>query len=111
MEDKKRISEVNESISVGSQKRAREDDGGEETTVTDEEVEEFYEILRRIHVAVNYFKKAYGDTRNLTELRKAEWLNLGSDVELNGGEEEEEEEEDNVGLDLNADPDTGSDPF
>ncbi|KAG8475674.1 hypothetical protein CXB51_032416 [Gossypium anomalum] len=78
-----------------SQKRARE-----ETTVTEEEVEEFLAILKRINVAVNYFKKGNHDIRNLTDLRMVE---DSLNVEVNDGE--------NVGLDLNADPDTGSDPF
>ena len=112
MEGEKRKSEVNDAVLGGSQKRAREDDSGEETTVTEEEVEEFYAILRRIHVAVNYFKTGNGDMRNLTALGKAESLNMGSDVELNCGKKKEAENvEQNVGLDLNADPGTGSDPF
>ncbi|XWS34031.1 hypothetical protein CRYUN_Cryun21dG0004700 [Craigia yunnanensis] len=109
MEGEKRKSEVNDAVLGGSQKRAREEDSGEEMTVTEEEVEEFYAILRRIHVAVNYFKQGNGDMRNLTALGKAESLNLGSNDEVNGCKKRKEEE--NVGLDLNADPGTDSDPF
>ncbi|XP_007046245.2 PREDICTED: protein NIM1-INTERACTING 2 [Theobroma cacao] len=108
MEGEKRKSEFNDAVLKASQKRARWDENGEEetTTVTDEEVEEFFAILKRIHVAVNYFKKVNGDVRSLTELEKAESLNWGRNAEVDGGEKEE-----NVGLDLNADPGTGSDPF
>nr|KJB50716.1 hypothetical protein B456_008G183600 [Gossypium raimondii] len=90
-----RKSEVKGAVVGESQKRARE-----ETTVTEEEVEEFLAILKRINVAVNYFKKGNRDIRNLTDLRMVE---DSLNVEVNDGE--------NVGLDLNADPDTGSDPF
>ncbi|KAB2053276.1 hypothetical protein ES319_A12G176700v1 [Gossypium barbadense] len=88
-------SEVKGAVVGESQKRARE-----ETTVTEEEVEEFLAILKRINVAVNYFKKGNRDIRNLTDLRMVE---DSLNVEVNDGE--------NVGLDLNTDPDTGSDPF
>ena len=107
MEGEKRKSDLNVALMEGSHKRARENDNGEETTVTEEEVEEFFAILRRIHVAVNYFKKGNGDIRNLTELGKMESLNSEGNVNVNGGKKKEE----NVGLDLNADPGTGSDPF
>ncbi|XVF86010.1 hypothetical protein PTKIN_Ptkin17bG0166500 [Pterospermum kingtungense] len=116
MEGEKRKSEVNDdAVLGGSQKKAREDDGMQEiTTVTEEEVEEFYAILRRMHVAMNYFQKGNGDVRSLIEMEKAESLNLGSNVEVNGGEEKKKEEEnveENVGFDLNAEPGTGPDPF
>ncbi|TYI51670.1 hypothetical protein E1A91_D12G192200v1 [Gossypium mustelinum] len=90
-----RKSEVKGAVVGESQKRARE-----ETNVTEEEVEEFLAILKRINVAVNYFKKGNRDIRNLTDLRMVE---DSLNVEVNDGK--------NVGLDLNADPDTGSDPF
>ncbi|MFQ6637538.1 hypothetical protein Gotur_013150 [Gossypium turneri] len=90
-----RKSKVKAAVVGESQKRERE-----ETTVTEEEVEEFLAILKRINVAVNYFKKGNRDIRNLTDLRMVE---DSLNVEVNDGE--------NVGLDLNADPDTGSDPF
>lgn len=110
MEGEKRKSDLNGAVlgGLGSLKRARADDKAEETSVTEDEVEEFFAILRRIHVAVNYFKKSNGDIRNITELEKVESLNLGENVEVNGGEKKEEE---NVYLDLNAYPDTGSNPF
>lgn len=96
-------SEVKGPVVGESQKRARE-----ETTVTEEEVEEFFAILKRINVAVNYFKKGNGDVRKLTDLRMVE---ESLNVEVNGGEKKKKKVEENVGLDLNADPDTGSDPF
>ncbi|XP_022775805.1 protein NIM1-INTERACTING 2-like [Durio zibethinus] len=108
MEGDKRKSDVNEAVPGGYHKRERVDVNGEEKTVTEEEVEEFFAILRRIHVAINYFKKGNYNMRDLTELGKAESLNLGRNVEVNGCKKTEKE---NVGLDLNADPGTGSDPF
>ncbi|XVF43045.1 hypothetical protein PTKIN_Ptkin02bG0009300 [Pterospermum kingtungense] len=104
MEGEERKSEPKGAVLGGSHKRAREDDEeAEETAVTEEEVEEFFAILRRIQVAVNYFKKGNGDVRKITELEK---------VEVNGVEKkgvEEENVEENMDLDLNAYPDTGSD--
>ncbi|XP_039042304.1 protein NIM1-INTERACTING 2-like [Hibiscus syriacus] len=106
MEGKKRKSEVKGTVPGGSLKRGR----GEETTVTEEEVEEFFTILGRIHVAVDYFKKRDGDLRDLTDLRKVGSFSLGGNVQGNGGQEKAANTEENVGLDLNADPDTISDP-
>ena len=51
-EGEKRKQEGGEAV-YGGQKKARET---EETVVTDDEVEEFYAILRRINTAVKYFK-------------------------------------------------------
>ncbi|KAE8657445.1 hypothetical protein F3Y22_tig00116995pilonHSYRG00119 [Hibiscus syriacus] len=106
MEGKKRESEVQDTIPGGSLKRERE----EETTVTEEEVEEFFAILGRIHVAVDYFKKRDGNLRDLTDLRKGESFSLGGNAQGNGGGKKAKNMEENVGLDLNADPDTSSDP-
>ncbi|XWS23246.1 hypothetical protein CRYUN_Cryun29cG0105000 [Craigia yunnanensis] len=63
-----------------SEKRKREDDGevdgkrakgghainGGESNVTEEEVEEFFSILKRINVAVKYFQKANVAGRKVT---------------------------------------------
>ncbi|GMI99918.1 hypothetical protein HRI_003661100 [Hibiscus trionum] len=104
MEREKRKSELKDAVPGGSQKRARAE---EETTVTEEEVEEFFAILSRIHVAVDYFMKGNGHLRDLTDLRKVESLNTVGNGEANGGEKKKAEDmEENVGLDLNADPDT-----
>ncbi|KAL4384326.1 hypothetical protein GQ457_15G005120 [Hibiscus cannabinus] len=108
MERGKRKSEAKDAVPGGSQKRAREE---ETTSVTDEEVEEFFAILRRIHVAVDYFKKGKGGLRDLTDSRVVESLNPGGNTGANGGEKKAEnmEENANAGLDLNADPNTCSD--
>ncbi|XP_022727166.1 protein NIM1-INTERACTING 2-like [Durio zibethinus] len=106
MEAVKGKSDVNNALLGGSNKRARE--VGEETTVTEEEVEEFFTILRKIHVAINYFKESNGDIRNLTQLGKVESLTLEGNVDhVNGSEKKDG----NVDLDLNVDPDKGSNPF
>ncbi|KAM3328380.1 hypothetical protein P3S68_033072 [Capsicum galapagoense] len=75
-----------------------------EVAVEDDEVEEFYAILRRIRVAVKYFGK--GTTvdgfagRNLRAATpwKSEFKRNVDDVQ------EKERVEDNADLDLNADP-------
>ncbi|PHU02029.1 hypothetical protein BC332_27280 [Capsicum chinense] len=75
-----------------------------EVAVEDDEVEEFYAILRRIRVAVKYFGK--GTTvdgfagRNLTAATpwKSVFKRNVDDVQ------EKERVEDNADLDLNADP-------
>lgn len=105
--------------------RAREDD--ESRTATEEEVEEFFAILRRMHAAGRYFKKNNGNGLEITEKgvrwRPAfEWedfrgLNaVQSDADaataLNGksvgvfkkGEEKTEESALSGGFDLNAEP-------
>lgn len=71
-------------------KEIREDNGGQ--TATEEEVEEFFAILRRIRVAVKYFEKRNGRGR---KLREGRWLR-SLELEL--------ESESESGLDLNSDP-------
>ncbi|XP_031264903.1 protein NIM1-INTERACTING 2-like [Pistacia vera] len=98
----------------GSQKKAREVNG-EGTTVTEEEVDEFFAILRRIRVAVNYFKKdnGVGEGRNLTNRGALEWEI--SNAENNSVTAEmttvTNDAQKNMGLDLNADPAMDPDPF
>ncbi|XP_030447435.1 protein NEGATIVE REGULATOR OF RESISTANCE-like [Syzygium oleosum] len=102
-------------------RRKREDDGGAsvgkkrpkgpessaegeqaEVAATDEEVEEFFTILRRIHAAVRYFEKGKrGEGSRRLTLSELEAL----------PEEEEEEDDDGAprrsddpGLDLNCEP-------
>ncbi|OIT26986.1 hypothetical protein A4A49_37911 [Nicotiana attenuata] len=78
--------------------------------VEDDEVEEFYAILKRIRVAVKYFEKGNADSsdarRKLT-VGSPPW-NLAFRTEdfkeVDGVKKEEEKVEDNAGLDLNADP-------
>ncbi|KAK1386940.1 NRR repressor like [Heracleum sosnowskyi] len=95
-----------------AEKRKRGDSNGEtsckkmkeiseekmEITVTESEVEEFYAILRRIHVAVTYLKKGKGRgfLNNAFKLEDFE--------RFNGGEEREDGEK-RLEFDLNVEPD------
>lgn len=101
-ESEKRKKADNDDAVSGRRKKARDDEYGDLTAVTEEEVEEFYAILRRINIAVSYFKKGNGDGKWLKAM-----LNGGHYEEDNGVKEARREEgvEENAGLDLNADPD------
>ncbi|KAJ4822511.1 hypothetical protein Tsubulata_046911 [Turnera subulata] len=88
--------------SATHQKKQRKDQEGEQTTVTDTEVDEFYAILKRLHVAVKYFKEGNGrDGRKLTEI---ESVGLERDVVGDGVKRNREDVDQNMALDLNADP-------
>lgn len=84
-------------------KAAKIDETAATAAVEDDEVEEFYAILRRIRVAVKYFEKGNaeggGAGRNLTAAQP--WR---SDFRQEDDVKEREKVEDNAGLDLNADP-------
>lgn len=88
----------------GKKKKAPESDGGESE---DYEVEEFYAILRRIHVAVTYFEKGNGKGK-LTANGSRLWsqpFELEAIEKGNGGEGRKDVEKSlGLGLDLNADP-------
>ncbi|GLT34465.1 hypothetical protein SLA2020_089760 [Shorea laevis] len=75
-------------------KTARAEDNGREAAVTDEEVEEFFRTLKRIHVAVSYFKERNADWRHAAE-------SPGNSVKR---KEESTEETAGPELDLNVDP-------
>lgn len=102
--------QAEEDVISGRQKKARE------VTVTDEEVEEFFAILRRIHVAVSYFKNNGHKVTELAGSTRLRAILEGESKEVvnaTKGEEakrEEEGVEENVGFDLNADPDPEYDP-
>uniref|UniRef100_A0A2N9GER1 Protein NIM1-INTERACTING 2 n=1 Tax=Fagus sylvatica TaxID=28930 RepID=A0A2N9GER1_FAGSY len=106
MEAEKRKREDNGEVEVKKVK-AEECNGGK--SVTDTEVDEFYAILRRIHVAVKYFGKDDGASRELTVRKKGSWnpsFVLEDFVEDNGVKLKDDEkregcEEGNSGLDLN----------
>ncbi|PON95918.1 Protein NIM1-INTERACTING [Trema orientale] len=88
-------------------KKAREDE--EITETTEDEVEEFFAILKRIHVAIGYFKKgAGGNGRQLTEqgsrLRAMLETENYDGVSDEAMRREEEGVEENLGFDLNAKP-------
>ncbi|KAK9276301.1 hypothetical protein L1049_005832 [Liquidambar formosana] len=106
-EAEKRKLAGNDDVSGGT-KKARGGNGGQ-TTVTEDEVEEFFAILRRIHDAVKYFEKGYGDGRKLTD----EKSRLRAALEREGGEEVNGAKGEltrmgsvrkDVGFDLNAKP-------
>ncbi|KAF3947104.1 hypothetical protein CMV_026717 [Castanea mollissima] len=82
-------------VSGKQQKKAR----GDVESVTEAEVEEFFAILRRIQVAVSYFKK-----NNDRWMKEEEGSRLRAILEGEGKEEENENVEENLGLDLNAIP-------
>ncbi|KAJ8570138.1 hypothetical protein K7X08_006715 [Anisodus acutangulus] len=91
-------------IETKKQKKTEKYDGmAEETAVEENEVEEFYAILRRTRVAVKYFQKGNGNSDSGRKLT-VETL-LKEDFGEVNGVKVQERTEDNAGLDLNADPD------
>lgn len=78
-------------------KKARADKR-DETAVTEHEIEEFFAILRRIHVAVTYFRNANGGG--------TKYMDGGLRAVLESNEEEDgvKGKKEDVGWDLNADP-------
>ncbi|KAK4376468.1 hypothetical protein RND71_002764 [Anisodus tanguticus] len=94
-------------IETKKQKKTEKYDGmAEETAVEENEVEEFYAILRRTRVAVKYFQKGNGNSDSGISGRKLTVEKLWKEYfgEVNGVKVQERTE-DNAGLDLNADPD------
>ena len=98
---------------TGRKKKSREDNRDSTVGAPEEEVEEFFAILRRIHEAVSYFKKdeAIGDGRKLTDegSRLRTMLESVGVDEANGVKGEVRRDrvegvEENLGLDLNAEP-------
>ena len=76
--------------------------------VSEEEVEEFFAILRRVHVAVKYFKEGNG-VGKAAKRWKPSFEMEDFEVEANGvnaGEKKKEGVEGNKGLDLNVGPET-----
>ncbi|KAG5522606.1 hypothetical protein RHGRI_034682 [Rhododendron griersonianum] len=116
--EKKRKRAEDDEVGGGRRKEMREVEGEGEGQVmpTDEEVDEFFAILRRMQVAVKYFKKGGGNAaagrkwtgRWATEL-EAEVL-----AGVNGGKAAEErsacgvQQKKNGALDLNAVPEAES---
>ncbi|KAL2484394.1 Uncharacterized protein Adt_15330 [Abeliophyllum distichum] len=89
--------------------KAVEDDSVEKVVPGDDEVEEFFAILRRIQVAIKYFEKRKGEIdRELTPAAWSPSFKLEDFKELNGVKKEkqsvDENHNQNVGLDLNSDP-------
>ncbi|KAK4358324.1 hypothetical protein RND71_023934 [Anisodus tanguticus] len=99
-EGEKRKPHNNDIVSEPSKKKLKEETELTEE-VAEEEVEEFFAILRRIQVAVKYFSNVYGASgsgRKMTEDidRKC------SDEIVDDNEEKDVEE--NKGFDLNMEP-------
>ena len=92
------IAAEDDAVSGKQQKKAR-GGGGDVESVTEAEVEEFFAILRRIHVAISYFKK-----NNDRRIKEEEGSRLRAILEGESKEEENENVEENLGLDLNAVP-------
>ncbi|GFZ12215.1 hypothetical protein Acr_23g0006000 [Actinidia rufa] len=102
---------------VGEKKRKRTEDGNgrmkkAEAAPPDEEVEEFFAILRRMHVAVQYFEKVNGngkvDGRKLTGRTAIEAEALARTDGVKAGEESVSGARKNGVLDLNAVPEDDS---
>ncbi|XP_059659178.1 protein NEGATIVE REGULATOR OF RESISTANCE-like [Cornus florida] len=94
----------------GKRSKAREDHDGVKMAATqeDEEVDEFFAILRRIHVAVKYFEKRYavpeGRRRVFTAWRPSfTWEDFEGVNGVNEPANREERPESRY-LDLNSDP-------
>ncbi|KAG6759643.1 hypothetical protein POTOM_036127 [Populus tomentosa] len=84
-------------------KRGKEEGGlkGSQQEVEEEEVEEFFAILRRIQVAVKYFEKTEGKKwRPLLEREEFKELKGDLDTEMKEGNSFYG----NSGFDLNVDP-------
>ena len=96
-----------------SGKRKQPEDGNINVTtekeVTEEEVEEFFAILRRIHVAVKYFENSNGPgmaaKRWKPSFEREDFQVEANDVKI-GKKKKEEGVEENKGLDLNVGPET-----
>ncbi|KAJ6322059.1 hypothetical protein OIU77_012024 [Salix suchowensis] len=108
---KRKQGELNENV-ADAEKKAREDGGGQTAEATNAEVDEFFAILKRIHVAIKYFKEANEDHRKLTGVRSLErGLEVeGSGVKVSDIKKEKVGVEENAGFDLNADPEPEEDP-
>ena len=92
------VAAEDDAVSGKQQKKAR-GGGGDVESVTEAEVDEFFAILRRIHVAISYFKK-----NNDRRIKEEEGSRLRAILEGESKEEENENVEENLGLDLNAVP-------
>lgn len=73
-------------------------DKRDETAVNEDEVAEFFAILRRIHVAVTYFRNANGGGTKYID------GGLRAVLESNEEEDGDTKKKADVGWDLNADP-------
>ncbi|KAL8531676.1 hypothetical protein ACS0TY_008318 [Phlomoides rotata] len=93
-EKRKRATEAS-----GKTAKVREDDGVKTVAPPDEEVEEFFAILRRIQIALKYFQKRDSGR----ELTSAPWSPSFEREDFESVERRPEGKQ-GTGLDLNSDP-------
>ena len=111
MEAEKRKNKENDTVSGPKPKKSRDQD----VAVNDDEVEEFYAILRRIRAAVSYFEKGTGDGRRIptkgSTWRQGLEKEILEEVKGAGGDKLKRIEDvvENVGFDLNVNPDSDED--
>lgn len=100
LEKRKRVADGEEAN--GKKAKVWEDDGVKMVAPPDEEVEEFFAILRRIQIALKYFQKRDGGR----ELTAAPWSPSFEREDFEGVERipVRQEGDQNAGLDLNSDP-------
>ncbi|KAI8539141.1 hypothetical protein RHMOL_Rhmol09G0158200 [Rhododendron molle] len=110
MDGEKRKRGVIDGEADGKRRRVSEDNGVKKEEPEDDEVEEFFAILRRIRVAVEYFEKGNGrgGRRALTvatesSSRRGQCFERRDFEAVDGVKGPGEEEEGDKGLDLNAD--------
>ncbi|XP_018627473.1 protein NEGATIVE REGULATOR OF RESISTANCE-like [Nicotiana tomentosiformis] len=112
MEVQKRKCSVNGEIEAKKQKKTAKDDGRNKAAVAvaeaeDDEMEEFYAILRRIRAAVKYFEKGNAGGVSDRKMTAGTPWNLTfrpEDFQEVDGVKVQDRVESNATLDLNADP-------
>ncbi|KAL0408853.1 UNVERIFIED_CONTAM: hypothetical protein Sradi_1819700 [Sesamum radiatum] len=112
MDVEKRKREDDGGAHVGKKGTACQDEDGVSVVVApeDEEVEEFFAILKRIHVAVKYFRERKGgDPCTDRDSTVTPWSPSFEREDFEGVKKDVEssEENQNAGLDLNSDPGSG----
>ncbi|KAI3453021.1 hypothetical protein Pfo_009684 [Paulownia fortunei] len=107
MERDKRKREDDGGASAKRGKEREDDDGAKGVVVPgDEEVEEFFSILKRIQVAVKYFQERNGGRCADRHLMATPWHPSFEREDFEGVKKEAESSGENqkAGLDLNSDP-------
>ncbi|XP_038892789.1 protein NIM1-INTERACTING 2 [Benincasa hispida] len=92
---------------TGSQRDAVADRGKEAETATDEEVEEFFSILKRLHAATKYIEKIDGASRLLMGKRSKPTKSSeeeADEVEIRAEKIPDHKLDRNLDLDLNLEP-------
>ncbi|KAL2233417.1 protein NIM1-INTERACTING 2-like [Sesamum indicum] len=112
MDVEKRKREDDGGANIGKKAKACQDEDGVKVVVApeDEEVEEFFAILKRIHVAVKYFRERKGgDPCTDRDLTATPWSPSFEREDFEGvkNDVESSEQNRNAGLDLNSDPGSG----